>query len=538
MEWGDYFLKRVKSFLVWFGWLFTGLIFLSVLIAHSSAYSGIPAGTGNMGLYLILAAGLSATSMLIFIPPNWMGKVLPLSIPAYLVFIHLFLSYTGGAASPYQPLYLLPIILASLLFSYEGAVLAISTTLASILFIEPAGMPFLDFAVNELPFFTIASLLGVLSAFISTALMRELDIIKALHDTDRAILSSMDRKEVLEVCVGTIGRLIKTDYASIATFDPEGDEFKLEISSFLDTLGEHQLAVPYDSTLLRWAAASRTARYYPEIKSAEVLDGDSEFRDKGIRSLLIVPLIAKGSFLGTLNLGNLTKDGFAQEEIQLAERYALQIAIAIDNANLYEGMRNLFMNTIASLSSTIDARSHWTRNHSEGVADFALAIATELGLDGTFMHELQMAVLLHDIGKIGISDDILNKPSPLSDEEKMAMNRHPINGAAILEPIKELKNIIPIIRHHHERWDGTGYPDGLSGNMIPLGARILSVADAFEAMITDRPYRRGLTLGEAKEELLGCAGSQFDSQVVDAFLSYLEKGDEQRFLQEPLGQPL
>lgn len=146
-----------------------------------------------------------------------------------------------------------------------------------------------------------------------------------------------------------------------------------------------------------------------------------------------------------------------------------------------------------------------------------------LRLDESFIKELRIAVLLHDIGKIGIEDTILSKPAPLSEEETRLMREHPLKGASILEPIKELKNIVPIIRHHHEWWNGTGYPDRLSGNMIPLGARILCVADAFDAMIANRPYRRGFTVQEAKEELIRFSGAQFDPQVVDAFIMVIER---------------
>jgi len=136
---------------------------------------------------------------------------------------------------------------------------------------------------------------------------------------------------------------------------------------------------------------------------------------------------------------------------------------------------------------------------------------------------LRVAVLLHDIGKIGIGDTLLNKESPLTDEEERIMREHPLKGAEIIRPIKELKYIIPIIRHHHERWNGTGYPDGLSGNMIPIGARILNVADSFEAMRSDRPYKRGLTIEEAEQEIIKYSGIQFDPQIVNALVKVFEK---------------
>ncbi|MBI3754070.1 MAG: HD domain-containing protein [Deltaproteobacteria bacterium] len=251
----------------------------------------------------------------------------------------------------------------------------------------------------------------------------------------------------------------------------------------------------------------------------DLLHRDRWFRDKGVKSLLIIPLIAKGEPIGVLNIGSLQRNRFGPRDIEVAEQYALQIAVALDNANLYEEMRSLFMDTVTSLSAAMDAKSPWTRNHSAGASTYALTIAREMGLDEAFVSELKLSVLLHDIGKIGIENTILNKPSRLSDEEIRIVRDHPLKGASILDPIKELKGILPIVRHHHEWWDGTGYPHGLSGNMIPLGARILCVADAFDAMITERPYRKGLTLEDAKQELIRFSGAQFDPMVVDAFIA-------------------
>ena len=160
------------------------------------------------------------------------------------------------------------------------------------------------------------------------------------------------------------------------------------------------------------------------------------------------------------------------------------------------------------------------------MAKYAVAIAKRIGLHESFIEKLRIAVLLHDIGKIGVPDAILDKSSALSKEEMIEMEKHSLYGVAILQSIKEFKEVLPIVRHHHESWDGTGYPDRLSGNKIPLGARILSVADAFESMITDRPYRRGLTIDETKEELLKHSGKQFDPQIVSVLVSILE--DETR----------
>ena len=365
-----------------------------------------------------------------------------------------------------------------------------------------------------------------------TALKREFEITKALHNTDKAILSTIDKQEVLQFCITDFKALVDADYISIATFDSEKNEFKLEASSFFNLFSADKKIISFDSTILKWVVSSRISRYCPDIKDEDLLCGDRWLKDKDIKSLLIAPLIAKGAPLGTLNIGSLKPEIFKKEDIELAEKYGLQIAIALDNSRLYENMHNLFMDTVASLSSVIDTKSPWTQNHSAGAASHALAIAEELGLDESFIKELRIAVLLHDIGKVGIDEAILNKSTHLSDEEFRLVKEHPLKGASILEPIKELRGVVPIIRHHHEWWNGAGYPDRLSGNMIPLGARILCAADAFDAMIANRPYRSRLTVQEAKEELIRFSGTQFDPQVVKAFLKIITEEPIIKLLKE------
>lgn len=179
------------------------------------------------------------------------------------------------------------------------------------------------------------------------------------------------------------------------------------------------------------------------------------------------------------------------------------------------------MATVESLSSAIDAKSPWTAGHSARVTKYALDIAKEMGFSENELKDLQLAGLLHDIGKIGTYEAILDKPDKLTEEELKIMRLHPVKGAEILAPIKQLKHIIPGIKYHHEFYDGKGYPDGLKGEEIPIGARILAVADAVDAMGADRPYRNGKPMDAIVAELKRCSGAQFDPKVVEAFLKTL-----------------
>lgn len=181
-------------------------------------------------------------------------------------------------------------------------------------------------------------------------------------------------------------------------------------------------------------------------------------------------------------------------------------------------LHNSFIGIIRSLVNALDARDMATAHHSSRVADNAVLIAQAMGLDGAAVGEVQVAGFLHDVGKIGIRDDVLTKQGPHTDEERAMMQRHTILGYDILEPVPMSERIKRAVRHSHEHWDGGGYPDGLAGERIPLAARIVAVADAFEALTTDRPYRAARTPTRAVEEIRRSAGTQFDPAVVDAFL--------------------
>jgi PAS domain S-box-containing protein/putative nucleotidyltransferase with HDIG domain len=181
---------------------------------------------------------------------------------------------------------------------------------------------------------------------------------------------------------------------------------------------------------------------------------------------------------------------------------------------LHEGLIHSFVNAI-------DEKSPWTKGHSERVTNYAVAIAKELGLAEDVIEELRIAALLHDIGKIGTYDIILDNPNKLTSKEVSLINLHPVKGERILQPLKQLKNILPVVRHHHERIDGRGYPDGLEGEKIPLLARILCIADSFDSMTSDRPYRSAGTREYAISELKRCSNTQFDAKAVDAFLRLL-----------------
>lgn len=186
-----------------------------------------------------------------------------------------------------------------------------------------------------------------------------------------------------------------------------------------------------------------------------------------------------------------------------------------------DDLDRLFRGTVTALAAAIDTKSPWTRGHSERVTSYSLALGAGLGLPETDLRTLELAALLHDIGKIGTYEAILDKAGKLTEEELKTIRQHPSKGAEILSPIKHLENIVPLVRGHHESYDGSGYPDGLRGEEIPIMARILAVCDSYDAMTADRPYRKGRDKDEAVAELKRCGGIQFDPDVVNTFIKVL-----------------
>jgi len=231
------------------------------------------------------------------------------------------------------------------------------------------------------------------------------------------------------------------------------------------------------------------------------------------------PLKTRGKVLGLLNLSNFPETVDVNSNIHLGGILSAQVATAIDNANLYKGMQTSYLNTMEILINAMEAKSKFTRGHSERVCHFGYELCRDLDLHSEQINCIKQASRLHDIGKITISDFILNKPDRLTQSEWLEIMSHPVRGAETLKPLGFLDGISPIVKFHHERFDGKGYPDGLAGKNVPLGARIIAIVDAFDAMISPRPYRAVFKKEEAKKEIEKNKGTQFDPDFVDVFLN-------------------
>ena len=257
-----------------------------------------------------------------------------------------------------------------------------------------------------------------------------------------------------------------------------------------------------------------------------------------INAAACVPAYYKDKLLAVLLLGS-KRDGtpFKQEELDFFAALASDAAMAIRNAQLFEDLKaesrknhDLFIRATIVLGSTIEAKDKYTHGHTERVTNYATAVARQMVANGTaqfdeaFFENLYLAGIFHDIGKIGIPEAILNKPSKLTDEEFEVIKQHPIHGVEILRPLSELTESLDGVLHHHERHDGAGYPHGLKGDDVPMVASIIAVADTFDAMITDRPYRRANSKKDAIEEIKRCSGMQFNPIPAVAIVQLFDAG--------------
>jgi HD-GYP domain-containing protein (c-di-GMP phosphodiesterase class II) len=252
-------------------------------------------------------------------------------------------------------------------------------------------------------------------------------------------------------------------------------------------------------------------------------DADYVVRDPHTdpRSELSVPIFVDGSVWGVLNIEAAEPAAFGEADAVLVETIAASLGSAVHRAGLLAEQERTFTTTLSALMSTVEAKDDYTASHEQDVAGLSERIALRMGLSPTHARDVRYAALLHDIGKVAVPSEILLKPGPLSETEWVQMRRHTIVGGDLVARIDAFAHLAPAVRASHERWDGEGYPDGISGEDIPLAARIIAACDTYDAIVTDRPYRPARTIAQARGELCRVAGIQLDARVVEALLEEL-----------------
>ncbi len=356
----------------------------------------------------------------------------------------------------------------------------------------------------------------------SESLTKKVLELATLYEMSRALGSTLDMNVLLESVLDSALRIFNLDLGYVTIRERETGNLELRAwrGPGLAELGEDALRNSMSEWVIR---EGRPLIFNPSSDSG----GDGQVDAvSGALAALCVPLMTAEGAIGAVIVGSRNPDfRFSSDDVRLLSTIANHVTIAIGNIELFSSLQEAYFSTVRSLAAAVDAKDPFTRGHSDRVALYAKMMGEKLGLSAEQVTALEMAAFLHDIGKIGVKEEILLKPGRLTDAEMNQMRHHPLIGANILKPVGFPWPITPVVRHHHERWDGDGYPAGLKGDEIPLLARVLTVADAFEAMIADRPYRVGRTVEQGVEELRRCSGSQFDARVVDAFIEALDDSE-------------
>lgn len=338
--------------------------------------------------------------------------------------------------------------------------------------------------------------------------------ISLLHSLTQNLQISRSPAELAEVCLGRMHALIKSDSNAIWLEDKNGTPSLLvEGKAAFDEIQMAQLIARFENH--DWAR--------PLVKNhveGTLLGADFP----GLKNLVIVPIAEGTHRFGWMFSSNL-RDGreFGTVEASLLSSVATILGTHMRNIDLYEQHEELLLGFARSMVSTLDAKDPYTRGHSDRVGLIARKIGEELDLPEEDLYDIYLAGLLHDIGKIGVDDQLLRKPGTLTNEEFKQIQKHPMIGYQILHGLKNLQKVIPGVRNHHEAYNGKGYPDGLQGECIPLMARILAVADSYDAMGSNRPYRQGMPLETIEKIFRRGAGSQWDARIIDAYFEVREE---------------
>jgi putative methionine-R-sulfoxide reductase with GAF domain len=347
-----------------------------------------------------------------------------------------------------------------------------------------------------------------------------------LYMIGKTVMSEAELPNLLNQTLTMTQKILRCATSSILLVDDTTGDLLFEAATGKIGASLSKSRTKVKSGIAAWVTNACQPLIVNDVNCDQRFDGEiDELTGFKTKSVLCVPLMVGGRSIGAIEVINkCSGEVFDNEDLELLTSLSSTTALAIDNARMHQAALQAYLDTIKILSETIDAKDPYTSGHSQRVSRYAVMAATSLSLSPLKLQAIEYAGLLHDVGKVAIDEMILRKPSQLTPQEWSKMLTHPRVGATIIADIPFLKEVKTYVLYHHERYDGTGYPDRLRGESIPMGARLLAVADSFDTMTTDRPYRKALTIDFALEELLTCAGSQFCPAAVNAFLSGFNRG--------------
>jgi PAS domain S-box-containing protein len=355
---------------------------------------------------------------------------------------------------------------------------------------------------------------------------RQFERLTALRAIDNLINASFDLHVTLSSFVAKVTALLKVDAAIVSLCDPHACTLEFAVATGLRQRMPRDWRLKLDQGIAGRAALESRLKQCEDVRHApHAFEGAPFLAEEGFVSCLAAPLLAKRQVKGVLLVLNRAPLAPDADWLDFLETLAGQAAIAIDNAHLFDGLQRSNMDltlaydaTIEGWSRALDLRDRETEGHTQRVTDFTLRLARIAGISEAELVQVRRGALLHDIGKMGIPDNILLKPGPLTPEEWEIMRRHPQYALEMLSPIAFLRPALDIPYCHHEKWDGTGYPRGLKGESIPLAARLFAVVDVWDALRSDRPYRAGWPADRVRDHIAGLSGAHFDPHAVNLFL--------------------
>jgi putative nucleotidyltransferase with HDIG domain len=372
--------------------------------------------------------------------------------------------------------------------------------------------------------FKISDLAGELEDK-NTNLKKAVAKLSTLYKVGLAINSTMEKEPLFTLIVKTTMETLHAEIGYILLYEPGIESFRVTTLLGHDFASHEESLLPMKpSSVSAWVIKNRKSLLITDINEAPQFDRFSSLGYER-KTLICAPLLVKDEIIGTITVVNkLNQSVYNTDELELLNTIAAQAGIAIKNAQLYDEQQVIYMNTIHALVSAIEANDSMTRGHSERVTLFSIELARKLAIPPERMKIIERAAILHDIGKIGIDLSLLHKEEQLSPTDVCHLREHPAIGMKILDPIDFLQDVKICIGQHHERFDGHGYPNQLEGDDLLIESRILAIADAFDAMTSDRPYRKALPIEDAISELVNNAGTQFDPRMVPHFVELLQSG--------------
>jgi HD-GYP domain-containing protein (c-di-GMP phosphodiesterase class II) len=355
--------------------------------------------------------------------------------------------------------------------------------------------------------------------------------IQALHAIDQAISGSLDLRLTLSIALEQVASQLNVDAAAVLLLNPHNQTLEYSSGRGFRSNAYSRKQVRFGNGQTGKAALERQIVAHPDFTvSQPIFEMPELITGEGFAAYYAVPLIAKGFVKGVLEVFNRTPLHPDDEWLSFLEILAGQVAIALDSASLFADLQhsnielfNAYDSTIEGWSHALDLRDKETEGHTQRVTEMTLKLARASGMTEEELVHVRRGGLLHDIGKMGVPDHILLKPDKLTDEEWVAMRKHPTFAFELLSPIAYLHPALDIPYCHHERWDGSGYPRGLKGEQIPMAARLFAIIDVWDALLSDRPYRQGWPKEKVIEHIKSASGTQFDPKAVELFLKMLNE---------------